>query len=125
MLRFRKPATPTSAQEALPGRTARMPVPEAHHVSGARLEAPFPEGMEIADFGMGCFWGAERIFWQAPGVYSTSVGYAGGFTPNPTYEEVSALKSKDELVAKVQTKYALDKMQAQKDVDAFAKGRQL
>jgi peptide-methionine (S)-S-oxide reductase len=84
----RKPATPSSATEALPGRPTRMPVPEAHFVSGARLEPPFPEGMEIADFGMGCFWGAERIFWQAPGVYSTAVGYAGGFTPNPTYEEV-------------------------------------
>src|SRR5262245_41696752 len=99
MLRFRKPAMPTSAQEALPGRTARMPVPEAHHVSGARLEPPFPEGTEIADFGMGCFWGAERIFWQAPGVYSTSVGYAGGFTPNPTYEEVcSGLTGHTEMV---------------------------
>jgi peptide-methionine (S)-S-oxide reductase len=84
----RKPATPSSAKEALPGRSTRMPVPEAHFVSGARLEPPFPEGMETADFGMGCFWGAERIFWQAPGVYSTAVGYAGGFTPNPTYEEV-------------------------------------
>ena len=74
--------------EALPGRTTTMPVPEKHFVSGARLTPPFPEGMELALFGMGCFWGEERVFWQAPGVYSTSVGYAGGFTPNPTYEEV-------------------------------------
>jgi peptide-methionine (S)-S-oxide reductase len=74
--------------EALPGRPGAMPVPAAHFVSGARLEPPFPAGTERAVFGMGCFWGAERIFWQAGGVYSTSVGYAGGFTPNPTYEEV-------------------------------------
>jgi peptide-methionine (S)-S-oxide reductase len=77
-----------SAQEALPGRAARMPVPAAHFVNGARLEPPFPEGMELATFGMGCFWGAERKFWELKGVYSTAVGYAGGFTPNPTYEEV-------------------------------------
>ena len=74
--------------EALSGRPAAMPVPAAHFVSGARLEPPFPAGTERAVFGMGCFWGAERIFWQAGGGYSTSVGYAGGFTPNPTYEEV-------------------------------------
>ena len=77
-----------SAEEALPGRSTRMPVPQKHHVNGAPLEPPFPEGLEQAIFGMGCFWGAERKFWQTPGVYSTSVGYAGGHTPNPTYEEV-------------------------------------
>ncbi|AKJ04511.1 peptide-methionine (S)-S-oxide reductase [Archangium gephyra] len=77
-----------SAEEALPGRSTRMAVPKKHHVNGAPLEAPFPEGMEQAIFGLGCFWGAERKFWQTPGVYSTSVGYAGGITPNPTYEEV-------------------------------------
>ena len=74
--------------EALPGRATAMPVPAAHFVSGARLEPPFPAGTALALFGMGCFWGEERVFWQAGGVYSTSVGYAGGFTPNPTYEEV-------------------------------------
>ena len=85
--------------EALPGRTTAMPVPAAHFVSGARLEPPFPAGRELALFGMGCFWGAERVFWQAGGVYSTSVGYAGGFTPNPTYEEVcSGLTGHTEVV---------------------------
>ena len=77
-----------SAQEALPGRAARLPVPEQHFVNAARLEPPFPDGMELGLFGLGCFWGAERKFWEAKGVYSTSVGYAGGSTPNPTYEEV-------------------------------------
>jgi peptide-methionine (S)-S-oxide reductase len=77
-----------SKEDALPGRTARMPVPPHHFVSRARLEPPFPEGMEMAMFGMGCFWGAERKFWQAKGVYTTAVGYAAGFTPNPTYQEV-------------------------------------
>jgi len=72
----------------LPGRDAQMPVPEKHFVSGHALKAPFPEGMQLAQFGMGCFWGAERIFWQTPGVYSTAVGYAGGDTKNPSYEEV-------------------------------------
>jgi peptide-methionine (S)-S-oxide reductase len=75
-------------EQALPGRSEKMRVPETHFVNGAPLEPPFPEGTELALFGMGCFWGAERIFWQAPGVVSTSVGYAGGHTPNPTYEEV-------------------------------------
>ena len=99
MFRSRKPAMPASAKEALPGRSARMPVPENHFVSGARLEPPFPEGTQIADVGMGCFWGAERIFWQVPGVYTTAVGYAGGFTPNPTYEEVcSGLTGHAEMV---------------------------
>ncbi|QRN93406.1 peptide-methionine (S)-S-oxide reductase MsrA [Archangium violaceum] len=77
-----------SAEEALPGRSTRMAVPKKHFVNGAPLEPPFPEGLEQAVFGLGCFWGAERKFWQTPGVYSTSVGYAGGHTPNPTYEEV-------------------------------------
>jgi peptide-methionine (S)-S-oxide reductase len=87
MLGFRKRQMPSSAPEALPGRAIRMPVPDAHFVSGARLEPPFPDGTERAVFGMGCFWGAERKFWEIPGVYTTAVGYAGGYTPNPTYEE--------------------------------------
>jgi peptide-methionine (S)-S-oxide reductase len=74
--------------KALPGRSQEMPVPARHEVLGAPLRGPFPSGVRTAIFGMGCFWGAERIFWQAPGVYTTAVGYAGGFTPNPTYEEV-------------------------------------
>ena len=74
--------------DALPGRTDQtMPVPEAHHVNGHPLTGPWPDGMEVAVVGMGCFWGAERMFWQAEGVHSTFVGYAGGSTPNPTYEE--------------------------------------
>ena len=77
-----------SPNEALPGRAEAMRVPARHAVNGASLRPPYPAGTEIAEFGMGCFWGAERLFWQTPGVVSTSVGYAGGFTPNPTYEEV-------------------------------------
>jgi peptide-methionine (S)-S-oxide reductase len=73
---------------ALPGRPLEVSVPDRHEVLGTPLRGPFPEGVETAIFGMGCFWGAERIFWQAPGVYTTAVGYAGGPTPNPTYEEV-------------------------------------
>jgi peptide-methionine (S)-S-oxide reductase len=88
-----------AAEDALPGRSREMPVPEAHYVNGHTLTPPFPEGMERAVFGMGCFWGAERIFWQLPGVYSTAVGYAGGFTPNPTYEEAcSGLTGHAEVV---------------------------
>jgi len=74
--------------QALAGRDVPMAVPETHAVTGARLMPPFPAGLEQAVFGMGCFWGAERKFWQAPGVYTTAVGYAGGYTPNPTYREV-------------------------------------
>lgn len=74
--------------EALPGRTEPMPVPARHFVNGHPLKPPFPAGLERAMFGMGCFWGAERKFWELPGVYTTAVGYAGGFTPNPTYKEV-------------------------------------
>ena len=74
--------------ECLPGRAVMMPVPERHFVNGHALAGPYPEGLEKAVFGLGCFWGAERVFWQAPGVWVTAVGYAGGSTPNPTYEEV-------------------------------------
>ena len=74
--------------EVLPGRPQAMPVPDRHAVLGTTLRQPYPAGAEIAEFGMGCFWGAEKLFWRTPGVISTSVGYASGFTPNPTYEEV-------------------------------------
>jgi len=88
-----------SADRALPGRAARMPVPERHFVNGNRLSPPFPDGLELALFGMGCFWGEEKKFWEADGVYSTSVGYAGGSTPNPSYEEVcSGLTGHAEVV---------------------------
>jgi peptide-methionine (S)-S-oxide reductase len=85
---FRKKVEMPSEDRALPGREATMPVPDAHHVHGRPLVPPFPDGLEQAVFGLGCFWGAERRFWETPGVYTTAVGYAGGFTPNPTYEEV-------------------------------------
>jgi len=74
--------------DALPGRDQKMPVRETHFVNGNRIVPPFPDNMSTAVFGMGCFWGAERMFWQAPGVYATAVGYGAGYTPNPTYEEV-------------------------------------
>ena len=86
---FRTKRHMVSEAEALAGRTDRsMPVPDTHHVNGHPLRGPWPDGYETAVFGLGCFWGAERLFWTTPGVYSTAVGYAGGFTPNPTYEEV-------------------------------------
>jgi peptide-methionine (S)-S-oxide reductase len=86
---FRKPSTLPTADEALPGRATRpFPLAERHLVLDAPLEAAVPEGFEEAVFGLGCFWGAEEVFWKVPGVYSTSVGYAGGITPHPTYEEV-------------------------------------
>jgi len=85
---FRDKARMIDPTRALPGRDAEMPVPERHEVLGHPLKPPFPDGYETAIFGLGCFWGAERIFWQTPGVYTTAVGYAGGYTPNPSYEEV-------------------------------------
>ena len=81
------------AEEALPGRTQAMPLPGAHLVLGTPLAGPFPEGLEQAVFGMGCFWGAERKFWGIDGVYTTAVGYAGGFTANPSYEEVCSART--------------------------------
>lgn len=85
--------------EILPGRGTPLPVPERHFVNGNRMTAPFPAGLETATFGMGCFWGAERLFWEQPGVYSTAAGYAGGTTPNPTYQEVcSGLTGHAEVV---------------------------
>jgi peptide-methionine (S)-S-oxide reductase len=88
MLSFRKQAVMPERSQVLPGRPTPMRVPERHQVNGNRIVPPFPEGMKLALFGLGCFWGAERKFWQLPGVYSTAVGYAAGSTPNPTYEEV-------------------------------------
>ncbi|HEX6787762.1 MAG TPA: peptide-methionine (S)-S-oxide reductase MsrA [Gaiellaceae bacterium] len=88
MFLFSKPTSMVTPEDALPGRDEQMPVPAKHDVLGTPIAPPFPDGLEQAIVGMGCFWGAERIFWQAPGVYTTAVGYAGGYTPNPTYEEV-------------------------------------
>jgi peptide-methionine (S)-S-oxide reductase len=85
---FGKSLRMPTAGEALPGRSTPMPVPSAHYVNGHRIVPPFPDGLQTALFGMGCFWGAERKFWQLDGVYSTAVGYAAGLTPNPTYREV-------------------------------------
>ncbi|MFN7908943.1 MAG: peptide-methionine (S)-S-oxide reductase MsrA [Microcystis sp.] len=85
---FGKKLTLPTAREALPGRSEKMPVPSGHYVNGHPLQPPFPGGMESAMFGLGCFWGAERKFWQLEGVYTTAVGYAAGITPNPTYQEV-------------------------------------
>ena len=88
MALFRKKSTLPAREEALPGRDSPLKVTPSHFVNGHRIVPPFPAGLEEAVFGLGCFWGAERLFWQLPGVYSTAVGYAGGYTANPTYEEV-------------------------------------
>lgn len=96
---FGKKAAMPKADEALPGRSDEMPITNKHFVNGNPLKPPFPEGMELALFGLGCFWGAERCFWQQDGVFSTSVGYAAGYTPNPTYQEVcSGLTGHNEVV---------------------------
>lgn len=96
---FGKKLTLPSPEEALPGRKEQMPVPDRHFVNGNPLKAPFPAGLELAMFGLGCFWGAERKFWQQEGVFSTAVGYAAGVTPNPTYQEVcSGMTGHNEVV---------------------------
>jgi peptide-methionine (S)-S-oxide reductase len=87
MFSTRRKSEIPAPEEALPGRDRPMPVPERHFVNGTPIAPPFPEGLATATFAMGCFWGAERVFWQTPGVWTTAVGYAGGFTPNPSYEE--------------------------------------
>ena len=99
MLGAKKKTLMPTPEQALPGRREAMPVPERHHVNGNRIVPPFPEGSELALFGLGCFWGAEKAFWKIPGVYSTSVGYAGGHTPNADYEEVcTGLTGHNEVV---------------------------
>ena len=99
MLGFRDKTKMIDPSRALPGRSNEMPVADRHAVLGTPLKPPFPEGSQQVVVGMGCFWGAERVFWQAPGVFTTAVGYAGGFTPNPTYEEVcSGSTGHDEVV---------------------------
>jgi peptide-methionine (S)-S-oxide reductase len=101
MALFRKKAVLPAEEEALPGRSAPLNVPEKHFVNGHRIVAPFPAGLREAVFGLGCFWGAERLFWELPGVYSTAVGYAGGYTPNATYEEVCSGSTGHTEVVKV------------------------
>jgi peptide-methionine (S)-S-oxide reductase len=86
---FSKKTVMPSEQTALPGRPQEIPTSEIHFVNGHALKGPYPQGLEVAYFGMGCFWGAERLFWKVPGVYVTAVGYAGGITPNPTYHETT------------------------------------
>ncbi|MGM3309169.1 peptide-methionine (S)-S-oxide reductase MsrA [Anabaena sp. WFMT] len=96
---FGKKSGMPAPEQALPGRTETMPVPAKHHVNSNPLKPPFPEGLETAMFGLGCFWGAERKFWQLEGVYTTAVGYAAGYTPNPTYQEVcSGMTGHNEVV---------------------------
>ncbi|MFN8132905.1 MAG: peptide-methionine (S)-S-oxide reductase MsrA [Solirubrobacteraceae bacterium] len=90
---FRHKTELPAPDQALPGRDTPMPVPARHEVLGTPLQPPFPEDTERAIFGLGCFWGAERAFWTLPGIYTTAVGYAGGFTPNPTYEEVCSART--------------------------------
>ena len=96
---FRKPAQMPDADTALPGRGTPIPTAEEHHVNGHPLKGPYPDGLQTAMFGLGCFWGAEKMFWQLPGVHVTAVGYAAGMTPNPTYEEVcSGMTGHNEVV---------------------------
>ena len=93
MFGLRSKMTMVEPEQALPGHASEMPVPARHAVFGTPLKPPFPDGMQQAIVAMGCFWGAERVFWQAPGVYTTAVGYEGGFSPNPTYEEVCTTRT--------------------------------
>ena len=94
MLFSRLKTQAVTAEDALPGRADPLPhVPEVHAVIGHRIQPPFPEGMQTAVFGAGCFWGVEKVFWETPGIYSTAAGYAGGYTPNPTYEEVCSART--------------------------------
>ena len=96
---IRKKHAMPSAESALPGRAEPIIVPDLHYVNGNRMSIPFPEGLQYALFGMGCFWGVERMFWQLPGVYSTAAGYAAGVTPNPSYQEVcSGMTGHNEVV---------------------------
>lgn len=98
---FNQKLTIPTPEETLPGRAEPMPVPSRHYVNGNPLQPPYPDGMEMAMFGLGCFWGAERVFWQQPGVFTTAVGYAGGTTPNPTYREVCSGKTGHNEVVRV------------------------
>jgi peptide-methionine (S)-S-oxide reductase len=98
---FLKKQQMPAPHEAPPGRAEKLPVPETHFVNGHALEAPYPQGKLLALFGLGCFWGAEKGFWQVPGVYVTAVGYAGGYTPNPTYEEVCSGRTGHNEVVRV------------------------
>jgi len=117
MALLRKKTTLPEATEALPGRGTPLEVPPMHYVNGHRLVPPFPAGLREAVFGLGCFWGAERLFWQLPGVYSTAVGYAGGFTQNPTYEEVcTGLTGHAEVVRVV---YDPEKIDYEELLEAF------
>ena len=100
-MRFEHTLRVPKPEQALPGRSQRVAVPPRHFVNGAAMEPPFPAGLQMALFGMGCFWGAERKFWTLPGVYSTAVGYAGGTTPNPTYDEVCSGRSGHAEVVRV------------------------
>ena len=98
---FKKVLDLPTPDQALPGRPEPIATARTHHVNGRALQGPYPEGMEVAEFGMGCVWGVERIFWQVPGVYVTAVGYSGGVTPNPSYEEVCSGRTGHNEVVRV------------------------
>jgi peptide-methionine (S)-S-oxide reductase len=115
----KKRAIPTT-ETALPGRPEAIPVPASHYVNGNTLAGPFPEGLQYAVFGMGCFWGVERMFWQLPGVYSTAAGYAAGVTPNPTYQEVCSGRTGHNEV--VQVVYDPAKISYQQLLQTFWEG---